>query len=138
MSANAVHGYGCVVKRATVALLGVFDVSAPPGQFEMDAIESTDYSSASGVRQYVGGLISTGEVVIESELLPVSSGDFKTLRDDQLARTLVAFTFEFSDSGVTTVAFNALVQKLETAAPIDGKLSYKATLKISGLPVWTD
>lgn len=138
MSANAVHGYGCVIKRAGTALNGVFDVSSPPVNFEMEAVESTDYSSPSGVRQYVGGLISPGEVVVESELLPVSSGDYATLRADMLARTLISWTFEFSDSGVTTCSFSGLVTKLEPKAPIDGKLSYALTIQISGLPTWVD
>ena len=138
MSANAVHGYGCVVKRAGAALLGVFDISSPPAQLEMDVIETTDYSSASGVKTYVGGLIDAGEVQLESELLPVSTGDYATLRADMIARTLISWTCEFSDTGVTTCSFSGLVKKLEPKAPIDGKLSYTLTIKVSGLPTWVD
>jgi hypothetical protein len=103
----------------------------PPGQ-KRDVIEATNMESPSGAKEYIKGLFDAGEVGVEGNYTSVASQD--ALRTDFVAGTLQAFTITIPVSTPETWSFSAIITEygLGEMTP-DGKLTFKATLKISGV-----
>lgn len=96
----------------------------------------TSHSSTDGWREFVATLLDGGEVSIEGNYVPGEATHDATsgLINDMENRTKRNFELVFPDSGATTWAFPALVTNFTPAAPVEGKLGFSATLKITGKP----
>ncbi len=103
---------------------------------ELDPIETTHHTSTGGWREFVGGLLSGGEVDMTINYDPVGATHDATtgLIADMVARTVRNFQLVFPDAGTTTWSFAALVTKFTPSEPIDDKLSADVQLTITGQP----
>lgn len=98
---------------------------------EADDIDTTTHNSADGYRTYEQGLRDGGSVEIEGIFInDASQIGLKTLFD---SGALVACEIGFP-AGLAHWEFNAYVKALSNGAPIDDRLSFAATLKVSGKP----
>ena len=104
---------------------------------ETDIIDVTHHQSPGGFKEYVLGLRDGGEVTIEGNYLPADpTQDGSTgLIKDNLDGTLSPYQVTFPDPGATKWTFDAYVRSFVPRAPHDGKLSFRATLKVTGQPV---
>jgi len=103
---------------------------------KLDPLDVTNHGSTSGWREFIGGLLDAGEVTLELNYDPAEGTHDATtgLIADMTARTVRNFQLVFPDSGSTLWSFAALVTGFEIGAPVDGKLTASATLKLSGQP----
>ena len=99
----------------------------------MDTVDITSHTAAGGWKEYAGGLLDGGEVKLELNFLPANTSQH-LLTTAMSARTKKNFKIEFPDTAHTTWTFSAFVTNFEPSAPVDGKLSASATLKITGQP----
>lgn len=110
-----------------VTSIGDLDTSA-------DDIEVTDYQSTDGYKEFIQGLKDGGELEIEGNFYPSDTGQSNLISDFNAGTTReVIITLPGS---IGTWTFDAYVKGFATQTPIDGKVGFTATLKVTGKPVF--
>lgn len=96
-----------------------------------DEIDVTAHDSSNGYREYVQGLRDSGSVSIEGLFTSDASQiALKTLFD---SGDSVAMKIDFPASAGEW-SFNGFVTGLSTDAPMDGAITFSATIKVTGKP----
>jgi predicted secreted protein len=96
-----------------------------------DTIDVTSHDSDAAYREFVAGVIDGGEISLEGNLLTAAAGNaFMTAIN---ARSTTACSIIFPTIGKWT--FSAVPTGFETDAPFEDKLSFSASLKVTGQPV---
>jgi predicted secreted protein len=96
-----------------------------------DTIDVTAHDSAADYRQFVAGVIDGGEISLEGNLVTAAAGnDFMTAIN---ARSTTACSIIFPTIGKWV--FSGVPTAFETDAPFDDKLSFSASVKVTGQPV---
>jgi predicted secreted protein len=131
---NADTGFGIDLAKedspgaGTYTSLGV-EVSRiqPPG-YSRDAIDASHTTSPDEFREYIEGMMDAGEVELE--------GNFVASASDAVITALLAGKAEFQITFPNTVTwtFDAFFTNYQADAPIDDKMSFSATMKVSGKP----
>lgn len=107
--------------------IGDLDTSA-------DDIEVTDYQATDGYKEFIQGLKDGGELEIEGNFYPSDTGQSNLISDFNAGTTQeVVITLPGSIGAWT---FDAYVKAFATQVPLDGKVGFSATLKITGKPVF--
>jgi len=103
------------------------NVSGPGGS--RDVIDAS-YHGSSTWKQYVGGLIDGGSVTLEGNLETTAISLFTTYSTSSDATSFVV-TFP---GGAGTITFDGYLESFDTGAPMDGMLSFSASIKVAGKP----
>ena len=133
MTTNAKMAYGTTLTRggnpiAELTSIGGVDIS-------MATEDVTAHNAADAYREFLGGLIDPGEVPIAGNFYPGDTTGQYGLLTDLESRATQAFVITLPAAMATTWTFNALVTRFKAGeAPVDGKVPFEATLKISGKP----
>ena len=135
MASTAKAAFGTTLKKATVAIAELTSIGAVGVTREM--IDATSHDSADGYKEYIPGLIDTAELPIEGILDKGDAGQTALLTDLE-AGTLGSYTITGPTGNAFSYAFDAYVTAYN-AGPFnyDGKITFSATLKISGKAVYT-
>lgn len=104
-----------------------------PAGINTDRLDVTNHQSVGGFREYISGLSDGGECKMSGNYLPTDAAQ-SALVTANLNRTINAYTVQFPDAGTTTWSFNGLVSGFSPKAPVEGILSFDATVKVTGLP----
>ncbi len=138
-ASNAAIGFGTTLLKGnadgppeTFTSFGVEITAITPAGMSRNAIDVTHTTSPNNVREFLAGLIDSGEFTIEFNLVPAASdvvltalqeasGSWQILFPNNIAWTYTAFCTGYT---LTT--------------PLDDKMSGSATFKVSGLPVLSD
>ena len=113
-----------------------------------EEIDVSSHDSASGYREFVGGFLDAGEISLEGNLTAAGgAADLLDAFDDGLERQfhvvfpatgLTASTeFTHASAGYLRWILDGTVTGVETDAPYDDKVSFSATVRISGEPFLT-
>lgn len=131
---SATPGYGVLLKRNTVQIAEIRDISGPG--LSLSFQEVTNLSSTDGWREYIATLLEMTEVTFDLNFLPANATQSYAagLIKDLVDRTKQAFSITFSNTGATVWSFNAFVTKFSPSAPVEGKLSASVTLRPTGKP----
>ena len=137
MAATAgTSGFGTFLKRGDgtssetfTTILEVVNISGPGETLEL--IDATHMESPSNYREYLPSLLDSGEVTFDMNFLP-SAANQVGVRTDLTGRTKRNWELIFTDSTATKYSFAGYVTSLEPSAQIDDKLSYSATIKVTG------
>lgn len=143
---TAVIGYGSTLSRGA---------SGPPGtepsadsyteiaeltniglpEVSFDVLPATHTGTPSGWKEFVAGMKNPGELVIEGHFLPAQAthGYDTGLLLDFHNKTLRNFKVDLADAGDSEVYFAAFVSKVKVNLPLEGKITFQATLSISGV-----
>lgn len=100
----------------------------------MDTIDVSSHDSADAFREFIGGMGDGGEVSLEGNLYPGDTPGQVALLDDMLDRQVREIIITFPDG--TTFTCDALATAFEPSAPFEDKLSFSATVKLTGKPVF--
>lgn len=136
---DAAIGYGSTYEvwdaslatPALVAISEVFEIN--PGAETADRVEATHMGSPNRRREYIAGLIDSGEASFQINWVPNSDSDV-------LLRTL----FESGDvvqhkvtfpNGVS-VSYDASIIGYEKAVPLDDRMTATITVAVSGAQTW--
>lgn len=140
-------GYGALLKRGDggspevfTTLLEVTKVGGP--KYSRDAIDATHSESLDGHREFIAGLVNAGEISFEGNYVPRDSTQNQTtgiltefangdLRNWTLTLPPVA------SQPAAVWAISGILTAFEPDVPVDGKMVYTGTIKISGKPVLT-
>lgn len=132
---NAVGARGTTLAKKVDAVETVISELTSIGGPSMsaDTIEVTNHDSPDGYREFLGGPRDAGEVSIEGNW--INDAGQAALVTDFHAGSTNQYVITFPNADKWT--FSAIVTGLEFDAPMDGKLGFSGSLKITGKPVLT-
>ena len=128
---QAIAGYGTTLKRNGNTIAELTSLTGP--KKSADVIDVTNFSSPNSYREFIRGFKNGGEVGMTGNFIAGDTNGQIGLETDFEAGTVQTFVMEFTDG--TTWTFSAVIKDLGTEASFDGKVSFSATLTISGKPV---
>jgi predicted secreted protein len=120
---------GTTLTIATNAITNLTNISGPG--MTADVIDVSSHGSANKYREFVQGLRDGGEIEVEGNFNMASAGHIITAFE---ATTLQACVITFPTTPATTWTFSGIVTGFSTEAPHDDKITYSATIKVSGKP----
>jgi len=136
---NAAIGYGTLYEiwdttaepPAFVPIAEVFNVT--PGEATADRIDATHYQSPDRRREYISGLIDSGEASIELNWEPGSDTDV-LLRDLFTSGATVEHRITFPND--VTLTYDASLIGYSKAIPVDDRMTATITIAVSGAETW--
>lgn len=128
-------GYGTGLEvfsnGAWVEIAEVFMVT--PGEATTDRVDATHMKSPGRRREYISGLIDSGEASFEINWIAGSDTDV-LLRSLQTSGNNVDWRITFPNG--VTVTFEASITGFSKAIPLDDKMTATLTLAVSGDETW--
>ncbi|MCJ7669568.1 MAG: hypothetical protein MUO61_03505 [Dehalococcoidia bacterium] len=124
--------YGTVLNWDGVDIAEVSNISGPT--LSIDTIDATHYTSPSAFKEFIAGFGDAGEVTFECNFIGSDTLGQQAFIVDAYAKSVKAVVITLASPIVATWTFNGIVTKLDFAQPMDNKLSFSATIKISGVP----
>lgn len=101
-------------------------------ELSADEIDVTAHDSPDGYREYAQGLRDSGSVAIEGNFTGDTSHEaLKTLFD---SGDTVAMSITFPGT-LGNWTFNGFITGFSTDAPMEDKLTFSATIKVTGKPI---
>lgn len=101
-----------------------------------DDIEVTHYNSDDGYKEYIQGLRDGGEIAVEGNFIPSDAGQAALLSDFN-AGTVRTFLVTLPNTDASTWSGSAYIKGFTTSQPINDKIMFTATLKLTGKPSFT-
>ena len=129
--ADAQIGLGSDFKRGTTTVGEILSIGAP--SLSRDVIDATHMGSVEGWREFIAGLKDGGEVTVDIQSKPSSTG-YQALVADFDNDSPESYAIDFPDGWSWT--FSAFITGLETSDPLEDKIETSATFKITGKPTF--
>lgn len=118
----------------TPALVEIAEVtSVTPGAAQADRIDATHMKSPGRRREYIAGLIDSGEASFEINWVPGSATD-ELLRGLMNSGAVIEHEIEFPNG--VTVSFDAAITGYEKSIPVDDRMTATITVAVSGDETW--
>lgn len=118
---------------ALVDIGEVFNITPPGGT--ADRVDATHMKSPGRRREYIAGLIDSGEASFEINFVPGSATD-QFLRRLLTSGEIVQHQIEFPNG--VTVTYDASITGYEKTVPLDDRMTATITVAPSGDEVWDD
>ncbi len=118
---------------ALVEIGEVINVTPPGGT--ADRVDATHMKSPGRRREYISGLIDSGEASFEINWIPGSPTDV-LLRGLLASGAVVEHQIEWANG--VSVTFDAALTGFEKSTPIDDRMTATITVAPSGEEVWDD
>lgn len=118
---------------AFVEVAEVFNFT--PGAATADRIDVTHYQSPNRRREYISGLIDSGEATFEMNFVPGSDSDAR-VRELLASGEVVEHRFTFPNGH--RVTFDASIIGYERNVPVDDRMTATVTLAPSGDETWDE
>jgi hypothetical protein len=130
-----------IIVAPFVAVLEDIKLTGP--NQKLDTKDVTHMQSPNGYKEFIAGLREGGEITFEGNYIPKSASQLASLSDFQagtvsnwciaLAREVVAGALTGKTMGIWSAA--GLLIALSPSEPVDDRMTYTGTIKISGKPV---
>lgn len=132
-----VFGNGAVLTLGS-AIANLTGISGP--NLSADTIDVTTHDSADGFREFIGGLKDGGEISLEGNFTDAAAANVLiTLFSSGEVTSGATLTVPSTDtSGTAILTFDGIVTGYEIDAPHDDKITFSATIKVTGKPVLTE
>jgi predicted secreted protein len=108
-------------------------IAVTPGAATADRIDATHMQSPGRRREYIAGLIDTGEASFEINYIPGSASDV-LLRELMDSGDVVQHKIEFPNA--VTVTYDAAIIGYERNVPVDDRMTATITVAVSGAETW--
>ena len=132
---DATTGFGTVLAGVTVGTVGnILTISGP--NETRDAIDLSTADSAAQVREFMAGMIDSGEITLTVNYDGSDSGVANALHTAFLAGTAEVWTITFKDT--STAAASGFITALGQTAPFDDKVTQDITIKLTAVVTYTD
>jgi predicted secreted protein len=139
---SAAIGYGTkysvwnATATPTPALVEIAEViNVTPGAATADRIDATHMQSPGRRREYIAGLIDTGEASFEINWIPGNATD-ELLRGLMDSGATVQHKIEFPNG--VSVSYDAAIIGYEKEIPVDDRMTATITVAVSGAETWED
>jgi len=121
----AIKSFGVTVKINTILIGGLMEVT--PGGRDVNFIDTTSHDSAGGNREFIGGLTDNGTLELGGNFVLADVGQVE-LREEQGEIAAIIVTF----SDLSTSTFSAVVGAFNIGNPLDDKVDFSISLKVTG------
>lgn len=139
-------GFGTLLQRGDggspevyTTILEITSITGP--SLARETVDATHYESPSGYREFLGGLIDGGEVTFEGNWVPRNSTHDATtgLLTEMASSDVTIRNWRILLTGTPTAYWivAGFLTRWEASIPVDGKLSFSGTIKVSGKPAIT-
>ena len=128
---SAKSGFGATLDWGGTTIAELTSISGPSES--ADTVDVTSHDSSNEFREFIVGLRDGGEISIEGNFYPGDTDGQKQLHTDMQAGSSNTFTLTAPD-GTTNYSGTAICTGFEPSFPMDGAMTFSATLKISGKP----
>lgn len=133
---SGVSAFGTKLNWDGVDLAELASISGPSES--MEPIDLTSHDSADAFREFVAGLHDGGEITIEGNFIVGDTTGQIAMHTDFQATTVKAWIIKFpSWASAPQVAGNGFITAFSLDFPFDGKISFTATIKVTGKPTLT-
>lgn len=129
---DATIGYGAKYRIGGVEMAEVTAVK-PPGA-TADRVEATHMQSPGRRREYIAGLIDTGEATFSINWIPGNTTD-QTIRTLLASGEIVEHEIEWLSGDKVT--FDGAITGYDRQTPIDDRMTADITVATSGEEVWS-
>lgn len=126
-----VSAFGTTFSIGSTVVAELTNISGP--SMSRNTIDVTSHDSDDGYMEFVGGLRDGGSFSIEGNF--TNETGQAALVTNFNSNDAESCTITFPTETPITWTFDGLVTDFDTSAPQDGKLSFSATIKVSGKPV---
>ena len=135
MTTAAKSAFGTTLTWNSQAVAGLNNIGGVEITVEM--LDATNHSSTSGLEEVIAGIARTGEVTIEGDFKYDDANGQIAMVTDAVAKTSRTAVITFPNSlGIWT--FTAFISRIKVGDnPIDGKIPFSASFKITGVPALT-
>jgi predicted secreted protein len=127
MATAAISGYGSTITFGGTAVTETM-ITGPENT--RDQLDATTHSSTSAAREFIPGLKDGGEVTLEGNWVPSDAGQTALLSSYDNGTTSACVITYAGSAGTCT--FNGFVSGFNIAPPHDEKLTFTATIKVTG------
>ena len=125
-------GYGTVLNWDGEDIAEVSNISGP--SLSIDTIDATHYTSPSQFKEFIAGFGDGGEITFECNFIGSDTLGQQAFITDAYAKSVKEVIITLSSPIIATWTFDGVVTGLDFAQPMDNKLSFTATIKVSGVP----
>ena len=134
MSEHATWGQGGQLALGTTTVTQLTNI-VPPG-FDSDDIDVSTHDSLDGFREFIKGMTDAGEIEIEGNFL---YSNYSVCYALMMTRTLQSVTVVLPTlPSNTKFACDGYVKSLSCEDPVDDKIPFSASIKVSGKPTLTE
>lgn len=130
---EATAGYGTILNWNSQPIAEVTNITGP--SLTIDQIDCTHYTSIDQFKEWIAGFGDAGEIGFDCNFIPGDTLGQIAFIDDAYAKTVRDVAITLGDPIIGTWTFDGLVTKLDFTQPMDNKVSFAATIKISGVPM---
>jgi len=130
MATNAIHTWGTILERTGNTIAEITSITGP--ELSLNAVDVTHLTSPNTFKEFIGGMRDGGEVAIEGNFYSGDTNGQIGLYDDLVAAIVQDFVITFPNG--TTWTFKALVTAFGVDTPLDDKVPFKATMKVTAKP----
>ena len=130
------HAFGTVFKWNGIPVAGLNSINGI--DISVDQIDITTHDSTGGYKEYMSGLMDTGDVPISGYFDSSDTTGQLTMLTDMNAKTTRECIIQFPVSTGTIWTFNGLITSMKIGdSSVDGAIPFTATIKPTGQPVLT-
>lgn len=134
---SAVAGFGSKLTWLATDVAELTSISGPSQS--MDTIDVTSHDSADKFREFVAGLRDGGDITIEGNFIKGDASGQIAMHTDFQGGTVRAWIIKMPGwaAGKPQMAGNGYLTAFEMSYPFEDKISFSATIKVTGKPVLT-
>lgn len=133
MTSQAISAFGSTLSWNGTVLAELTSIKGP--KIKIDTKEVTSNDSSAAFKEFIATLGDGGEITIDGNFIVGDTAGQIAFITDTLARTKRTAIITAPSVGAFTWTFSAIATDYEPSFPYDNKLSFTATLKITGTPV---
>lgn len=111
---------------------GAVEDANPPASSK-DTYETTHHGTPNGIKEFMGGLVDTGEASIDVQYDMANTGHIELrTRANTAHEAPQDYRFVWGDTGATIDEFSAICTNFAPQSPIDNKVLATISFKLSG------
>lgn len=135
MASTGTHGHGSSLAGGTVGDVGSI-ISMSVDGMTRDSIDKSTMDSTNKFREFISGMADAGEITVEINYNGASGASANDLNTAFQLGDAEEWTFTLPDT--SKVVAQGFITNLGIAVPFDDKITQSFTIKLTGVPVYTD
>lgn len=134
MASSAESGFGTLFNWDTADIAELTSISGPSET--MSPIDVTSHDSPDAFREFVAGILDGGEISIEGNFIKGDSTGQIAMHTDFQAGSKKAWIIKLPGwaAGVPQISGNGYMTAFAPSFPFEDKISFSATIKVTGKP----
>lgn len=128
------HGHGASFTIGATTVANIIAITGPDQT--KDPIDISTMDSTSKFREFIGGMLDAGEITFEINYDGSAAGTTDALNTLYVATATETMTVTFPDTSLWAAV--GFITALGHAVPFDDKITQSLTVKLTGVPTYTD